>query len=100
MSPEFINTIGPGALMPDNAAFGIIWMPRRAAAAAFDMTGAFNNISLSLVAGTQRPAVIEALDGLLTTSLGAAQAALKAARLAPAIAMQPPCPAPLQSVMD
>ena len=32
------------------------------------------------------------LAGLLTTSLGAAQAALKAARLAPAIAMQPPAP--------
>lgn len=25
-SPEFIYTIGPGALMPDNATFGILWM--------------------------------------------------------------------------
>jgi putative ABC transport system permease protein len=65
LSPEFIYTIGPGALMPDNAAFGIIWMPERAAAAAYDMTGAFNNISLSLVAGTQTAPVIDALDTLL-----------------------------------
>lgn len=65
LSPEFIYTIGPGAMMPDNEAFGIIWMPERAAAAAFDMTGAFNNISLSLAAGVQTAPVIDALDTLL-----------------------------------
>lgn len=79
-SPEFIYTIGPGALMPDDAAFGIIWMSERTAAAAFDMTGAFNDVTLA------------GLAGLATTSLGAAQAALRAARLAPAIAMQPTAP--------
>ena len=30
LSPEFIYTIGPGALMPDNQTFGILWMPERA----------------------------------------------------------------------
>ncbi|MEO9824630.1 MAG: FtsX-like permease family protein [Paracoccaceae bacterium] len=65
LSPEFVYTIGPGALMPDNASFGIIWMPERAAAAAYDMTGAFNNISLSLAAGVQAAPVIDALDTLL-----------------------------------
>jgi len=65
LTPEFIYTIGPGALMPDNAAFGIIWMPERAAAAAYDMTGAFNNVSVSLSAGTKPAPVIEALDTLL-----------------------------------
>jgi putative ABC transport system permease protein len=65
LSPEFVYTIGPGALMPDNSAFGIIWMPERAAAAAYDMTGAFNNISLSLAAGMQAAPVIDALDTLL-----------------------------------
>ncbi|WP_299879152.1 FtsX-like permease family protein [uncultured Sulfitobacter sp.] len=65
LSPEFIYTIGPGALMPDNAAFGIIWMSERAAAAAFDMTGAFNNITLSLTAGFRPEPVIDALDTLL-----------------------------------
>lgn len=73
LSPEFIYTIGPGAMMPDNEAFGIIWMPERAAAAAFDMTGAFNDLSLALAPGTQTEPVIDALDQLLEPygSLGA-----------------------------
>lgn len=65
LSPEFVYTIGPGAFMPDNAAFGIIWMSERAAAAAFDMTGAFNDVSLALAAGTRTEAVIDRLDTLL-----------------------------------
>jgi putative ABC transport system permease protein len=65
LSPEFVYTIGPGALMPDNAAFGIIWMPERAAAAAFDMTGAFNDVSLAIASGTTTASVIDALDILL-----------------------------------
>ena len=69
LSPEFIYTIGPGAMMPDDAAFGIIWMPERAAAAAYDMTGAFNNISLSLGAGVQTAPVIDAID-ILTEPFG------------------------------
>lgn len=72
-SPEFIYTIGPGALMPDNATFGIIWMPQPAVAAAFDMTGAFNDVSLKLTAGVSREAVIADVDRLLDPygSLGA-----------------------------
>ncbi|MEO0751592.1 MAG: FtsX-like permease family protein [Pseudomonadota bacterium] len=65
LSPEFIYTIGPGGLMPDNAAFGIVWMSETAAAAAFDMTGAFNDISLSLLPKAQPEPVIDALDTLL-----------------------------------
>ena len=65
LSPEFIYTIGPGAMMPDNEAFGIIWMPERAAAAAFNMTGAFNDLSLALVPGTRTDPVIDRLDDLL-----------------------------------
>lgn len=65
LSPEFIYTLGPGALMPDNVGFGIIWMPRAAAEAAFDMGGAFNDISLALDARTAIEPVIDALDTLL-----------------------------------
>ncbi len=65
LSPEFIYTIGPGALMPDDTNFGIIWMSEQAAAAAFDMTGAFNDVSLALSAGTLSDAVIDTLDDLL-----------------------------------
>lgn len=65
LSPEFVYTIGPGALMPDDAAFGIIWMSERATAAAFDMTGAFNDVSLALAAGMAVEPVIDALDTIL-----------------------------------
>ena len=72
-SPEFIYTIGPGALMPDNATFGIIWMPEPAVAAAFDMTGAFNDVALKLTANAREAEVIDAVDTLLEPygSLGA-----------------------------
>lgn len=65
LSPEFIYTIGPGQLMPDNRSYGILWMPERAVAAAFDMTGAFNGLSLSLTRGANENEVIDRLDDLL-----------------------------------
>ncbi|TCO71265.1 ABC transporter permease [Rhodovulum euryhalinum] len=65
LSPEFIYTIGPGQMMPDNAAYGILWMPERAAAAAFDMTGAFNSVALSLTRDANAAQVIDHLDDLL-----------------------------------
>lgn len=65
LSPEFVYTIGPGALMPDNTSFGIIWMSERAAAAAFDMTGAFNDVAIAVAAGLPTAPVIDAVDDLL-----------------------------------
>jgi putative ABC transport system permease protein len=61
LSPEFIYTIGPGALMPDNEGFGILWMPARTAEAAFDMAGAFNFVSLSLARGADTATVMDRL---------------------------------------
>ncbi len=73
LSPEFIYTIGPGAMMPDNRTFGILWMRQDAAAAVFDMAGAFNDLSVKLDARAQVQPVIDALDILLEPygSLGA-----------------------------
>ncbi|WP_299847385.1 ABC transporter permease [uncultured Roseovarius sp.] len=65
LSPEFIYTIGPGALMPDNKSFGILWMPQEAVAAAFDMEGAFNNVTLKLDPTANEEEVIDRLDDLL-----------------------------------
>lgn len=65
LSPEFVYTIGPGALMPDNRSFGIIWMSERAAAAAFDMTGAFNDVAIAVAAGLPTEPIIDAVDDLL-----------------------------------
>ncbi len=65
LSPEFIYTIGPGALLPDNETFGVIWMPQTAVAAAFDMEGAFNNVTLALSRGAREDEVKDRLDDLL-----------------------------------
>ena len=65
LSPEYIYTIGPGSLMPDNENFGILWMAENAAASAFDMSGAFNDVSLKLTRSGDPDEVIDRLDDLL-----------------------------------
>lgn len=65
LSPEYIYTLGPGALMPDNRTFGILWMPRSAAQAAFDMVGAFNDVTIAVDARAQLAPILDALDDVL-----------------------------------
>ena len=65
LSPEFIYSLGPGALMPDDKRFGVLWMNRNALAAAFDLKESFNNITLELARGVQPQSVIPRLDSLL-----------------------------------
>ncbi|MGI9491677.1 MAG: ABC transporter permease, partial [Geminicoccaceae bacterium] len=65
LSPEFVYAIGPGALMPDDKRFGIIWMGREALAAAYDLDGAFNDITLSLLPHESPETMIDRLDPLL-----------------------------------
>ncbi|MGB5339978.1 MAG: ABC transporter permease [Gammaproteobacteria bacterium] len=65
LSPEYIYPIGPGAVFPDNARYGIVWMARTSLSTAYDMQGAFNNVALLLDAGVNPEAVIERLDRLL-----------------------------------
>ncbi len=72
LSPEFIYTLPPGQLMADDKAFGVLWMPRRILEAAYDLDGAFNDISLSLSPGASEPEVIRRLDNLLARYGGTA----------------------------
>ena len=65
LSPEFIYTIRPGDLMPDEARFGVLWMGHKALANAFDMEGGFNDVSLRLLPGAQEKEVLARLDDLL-----------------------------------
>ena len=65
LSPEFVYAIGPGALMPDDERFGILWLGHEAMAAAYDLEGAFNNVTLSILRGADAEAVITRLDRLL-----------------------------------
>jgi len=65
LSPEFVYAIAPGGLMPDDRRFGVLWMAREGLAAAYDMHGAFNDVSLALLRGQAPEPVITALDALL-----------------------------------
>lgn len=67
LSPEYIYEIRGGDIFPDNKRFGIIWMGRDAAAAAYDMNGAFNNLSLTLAPNASEEQVIDQVDRLLKT---------------------------------
>ena len=65
LSPEYVYNVRPGELMPDEKRFGIVWMERRALAAAYEMEGGFNDVVLRLARGASRPEVIARLDRLL-----------------------------------
>ncbi len=65
LSPEFIYNMGPGTLIPDDLRYGILWLPEAAAAAAFDMDGAINELTLRLTPDAREAAVIAELDRLL-----------------------------------
>ncbi|MGE0455235.1 MAG: ABC transporter permease [Vicinamibacteria bacterium] len=65
LSPEYVYVIPPGELIPDDRRFGIVWLERRALAAAFDMEGGFNDVSLGLMPGASEPEVLSRLDRLL-----------------------------------
>lgn len=65
LSPEYVYAIAPGGLMPDDKHFGLLWMGRKTLAAAYDLDGAFNDISLGLLRGVNPEGVIEHLDPIL-----------------------------------
>lgn len=65
LSPEFIYALGPGALMPDDRRYGILWLPEKMIAPAYNLDGAFNAVSVKLVAGVRPETVLPALDRLL-----------------------------------
>ncbi len=65
MSPEYIYQIAPGAMFPDYARYGVLWMARKPLATAYDMDGAFNNVTLSLRKGANEQDVIDRLDTIL-----------------------------------
>ncbi|SIS57483.1 ABC transporter permease [Neptunomonas antarctica] len=65
LSPEYIYQIAPGAMFPDFMRYGIVWMARKPLASAYDMEGAFNNVTLTLSKGSNQQDVIDQLDELL-----------------------------------
>ncbi|MEA5574150.1 ABC transporter permease [Calothrix sp. UHCC 0171] len=66
LSPEYVYSIqGTGDIFPDNERFGVFWMGREALGTAFNMDGAFNDVTLTLMQGAIEADVIFHLDKLL-----------------------------------
>jgi putative ABC transport system permease protein len=65
LSPEYVHEIRAADVFPDRRRFGILWMSRETLGPAFDMEGAFNNVTISLAPGASEAEVIDHLDELL-----------------------------------
>ena len=65
LSPEYVYSIAPGALMPDSQRFGVFWMSRRSLEAAINMKGAFNDISLKVERHANVDNILDRLDQIL-----------------------------------
>ncbi|WP_246140333.1 ABC transporter permease [Euhalothece natronophila] len=65
LSPEYVYEVSGTELLPDNRRFGVMWMAREGLATAFDLDGAFNNVTLSLTPEANPSEVINQLDELL-----------------------------------
>jgi putative ABC transport system permease protein len=65
LSPEFVYTVGPGDLMPDDRRYAIVWMSERTLASVYDLDGAFSAVSIKLQHGASEREVTTRLDALL-----------------------------------
>jgi putative ABC transport system permease protein len=65
LSPEFIQQLRPGSAFPDYKRYGVMWMDRRALGQAYDMHGAFNDLTLRLRPNANAGDVIDRIDALL-----------------------------------
>lgn len=65
LSPEYVFQVKPGDLVPDARRFGVFWMQEEALETAFDMEGAFNDLSVGLGRDASLDDVLEGIDRLL-----------------------------------
>jgi putative ABC transport system permease protein len=65
LSPEFVYTVGPGDLMPDDRRYAIVWMTEKALASIYNLDGAFSSVAVKLQRNASEREVISQLDTLL-----------------------------------
>ncbi len=65
LSPEYVYTMRPGEMIPDDSRYGIFWMECRALASAFNMEGGFNDVVIALEPHASIDAVIAGVDRVL-----------------------------------
>jgi len=61
-SPEFVYAIRPGALVDDPSRYAVLWMDRRVLSSAFQLDGAFNDVTLRLAPRASEAGVRAAVD--------------------------------------
>ncbi len=65
LSPEFVYTLAPGTIIPDDKRYGIIFMNRRALEAATNMDGAFNDVIVKITPGSNETSIMDSIDTIL-----------------------------------
>lgn len=65
LSPEYVYQIQPGGFFPAAERFGVLWMPRPALAAAYNMEGAFNDAAFSFTAPANPQTVLDRINNVL-----------------------------------
>jgi putative ABC transport system permease protein len=65
LSPEFVYSIRPGAIVDDPKRYAVLWMDRSVLAAAFELDGAFNDVTFRLEPGFDPTPVQVAVDRVL-----------------------------------
>jgi putative ABC transport system permease protein len=64
-TPEFIYQLAPGSIVPDFKTYCILWMNAPPLEAAYNMTGAFNQVSATLQRGARVEDAVTAVDAIL-----------------------------------
>ncbi len=65
LSPEYFAALRAGDVLPDDAHFGIVWLPYESLASAYQATGTFNEAVFRLAPGARERSVLSAIDRLL-----------------------------------
>lgn len=65
LSPEYVYSVAPGQIFPDNQRFGILWMNHDPLAGVMDLRESLNEVLLRLAPRAQRADVIRRVDNLL-----------------------------------
>jgi putative ABC transport system permease protein len=65
LSPEYVFAIGGDVFAYEPGSFAVLWMRKSAINPAFNMEGAFNDVTLTLQPGASEQNVIAALDEIL-----------------------------------
>lgn len=65
LSPEYVYSLAPGQVIPDDRRYGVMWMNETELAAAYNMEGAFNDVALTLHPEANPREVISRIDDVL-----------------------------------